>query len=252
MRLVWQIIGVLVVVAMMVGAVLWGYAMRPTDHPCRSITYIIEDRDERLYLTEQELDQILRTSGLHPVDKPLDRGVLYRIEQTINHHPMVRTAECYTTPLNDVRVRITQRIPLVRVVNPGDSYFIDTDRKVMPSRAAIKDSVLMVTGAVGVQMVTKQLADVALWLQDEPYWQRRIDHVTVQSPKMIYLYLRNGAAQEAHARRIALGTLNGYERKMKKMRTFLENSEEAIRDKQYIEYDLRFKGQVIGRMGEGK
>ena len=31
------------------------------------------------------------------------------------------------------------------------------------------------------------------------------------------------------------------------MRTFLENSAEATKDKHYIEYDLRFHGQVIGR-----
>lgn len=247
LKVVWQVIGVLVVVAMMTGAIMWGYTMRPTEQECRAISYIIEDRNQRLYVTEKELDQVLRTADIHPVGKHLDRGVLHRIEQTILQHPMVRTAECYTTPRSDIRVRITQRVPLLRVLTPGDTYLVDTDRKVMPSRAAVKDSVLVVTGAIGVQMATRQMADFARWLQDKPYWQKRIDHVAVQSPKMVYLYLRSEAAQEAHAQRIALGPMNGYAEKMQKMQTFIANSGEAIRDKQYTEYDLRYQGQVIGR-----
>ena len=247
MKSVWQIIGVVIVAAAMAGAVMWGYTMRPAERVCGGISYIIEDKDERLYVTERELDQVLQTAELHPVGKKIDKGVLHRIEQTIGHHPMVRTAECYTTPRDEVRVRITQRVPLLRVLIPGDTYLVDTDRKVMPARAAVKDDVMIATGAVGVQMATRQLADFAVWLQSEPYWEKKIDHVTVQSPKMVHLYLRSDAAHEAHARRLALGTIYGYERKMKKMRTFLDNSAEAIREKQYDEYDLRYKGQVIGR-----
>jgi len=246
-KIIWQTVGVVIVLAAITGAVVWGYTMRPTERSCTSIQYIIEDKDERLYVTEQELDQLLRTAEIHPVGQSLDRGVLHRIEQTVVRHPMIRTAECYATPRNDVRVRITQRVPLLRVVNPGDTYFVDTDRKVMPSRAAVKDSVLVVTGAVGVQMATRQLADFSSWLQHHAYWQRRIDHVAVLSPRMVCLYLRPEAAQEAHAKRIILGPMNGYERKLAKMRTFLDNSREAICEKQYTEYDLRYKGQVVGR-----
>ncbi len=247
MKIVWQIIGVLIVVSMLTGAIVWGYTMRPAERPCGAVTFIIADRDQRLYVTEGELDQLLRTAEIHPVGKALDHGVLHRIEQTVKRHPMVRTAESYASPRNEVRVRITQRVPLLKVVVPGDAYFIDTDRKVMPSRAAIKDTVLTATGAVGVQIATGQLADFAEWLQEHPYWQIRINHVAVHSPRMVYLYLRPKAAEEAHAQRIVLGTIHGYEQKMQKMRTFLENSGEAIRDKNYTEYDLRYEGQVIGR-----
>ena len=38
-----------------------------------------------------------------------------------------------------------------------------------------------------------------------------------------------------------------FERKLKKLRTFYENSPEEIKAKSYTELDIRFKGQVIGR-----
>lgn len=231
----------------MLTAVVWGYRMRPMDKPCRSIQYIIEDRQSRLYVTERELDQLLRTSDIHPVGRSMDPGVLHRMEQTIVQHPMIRTAECYVTPRAEVKVRVTQRVPLLKVTKPGEEYYIDTDRKVMPARNSVKDSVLVATGAVGIQIATKQLGDFAEWLQDQPYWRRRIDHVAVQSPQMIYLYLRKAAKEESHASRLVLGSMREYASKLQKMRTFLENSADPIKDKQYIEYDLRYHGQVIGR-----
>ena len=36
-RIIWQIIGVTVVAAMLVGAVVAGYRMRPSEEPCASL-----------------------------------------------------------------------------------------------------------------------------------------------------------------------------------------------------------------------
>ena len=234
--------GVGLTVVILLTATVWGYRMRPTDEPCRSLTYIIEDIDERHYVTPGDLNAILMANELYPIGRPLDAMTLHRIETTIAHHPMVRTAECYMTPQNDMRVRLTQRVPLLRVNVPGDAYIIDTDRRVMQARAVVRDSVMLVTGAVGVQMASGPLADFAQWLQDEPYWRQRIRYVYVASPQMIYLYIRGEKAT-----RVVMGNLRNYESKLAKLRTFLENSEEATRDKEYYEYDVRFRGQVIGR-----
>ena len=246
-KIIWHSVGVLIVLAMMVGAVMWGFHMRPMDRPCAAIEFVIEDREDRLYLSERELDQVLRNADLHPVGKTLNPGVLHRIEQTIRRHPMVRTAESYVTPRAVVRIIITQRIPLLKVVKTDELFYIEPDRQYMPSRETIKDKVLIAKGAVGRQMATGQLSDFALWMQDQPYWQKRTNYVWVQSPQMTYIYLRPEAAQEAHAPRLVLGPMKEYERKLGKMQTFLDHSAEPIQNKQYTEYDLRFRGQVIGR-----
>ena len=240
-RIIWKTIGVTIVAALLLSAAVWGVRMRPTDTPCISLTYDIKDRAERMYLTEAELNNLLRSEGLYPVGKQINLLSLHRIEQTIQHHPMVRTAECYLTPRNELRVQLTQRVPLLRVQTPEETYFIDTDRKVMQSRNAVRDSVLLVTGAIGVQSASSQLADFAEWLQSNRYWRKRILYLRLQNPQMVYLYLRGNQP------RIVLGSMRGYERKLRKMRTFLDNSEEEIQGKNYYEYDIRFRGQVIGR-----
>lgn len=227
---------------MLIASVVWGYANRPTQTPCPSIEYIIEDEDERMYLTTRELDLLLQADDIYPVGRTVNIVSLHRIERAILQHPMVRTAECYITPRAEVKIRLTQRVPLLRVQTPYEAYLVDTDRRQMQARASVRDAVLPATGNVGIQMATTQLADFAKWLQEDRYWRTRIHHVHVQSPQMNYLYLR-GENQP----RVVLGPMSGYQGKLEKLRTFLENSSEAMQDKHYTELDVRFRGQVIGR-----
>jgi cell division protein FtsQ len=231
---------------LLIAAVVSGYQMQPSDISCTSLKYAIEDKNERLYVSEAELTFLLRNSGLYPVGRTLASNTLHQIETAIAHHPMVRTADCYITPRGEMRIRLTQRVPLLRVQTPLDTYFVDTDRRVMEVRTSVRDKVLVVTGNVGVQMATGVLADFAEWLRDDEYWHLRAHHLQVQNPQMVFLYLKDEQG-EIRNERVVLGPIKGYESKLEKLRTFMENGDEATRDKHYTELDLRFKGQVIGR-----
>ena len=231
---------------LLIAAVVSGYKNRPAEQECRSLRYMIEDREERLYLTEIELTQLLRAKDLYPVNRVVASTTLHQIEKTIAQHPMVRTAQCYITPRGEMRIRITQRIPLLRVQTPVEVYFIDTDRRVMAYRESVRDKVPVVTGNVGVTQASHALADFALWLQKNDYWRARIHHLQVQNPQMVYVYLSNQASVVS-VQRVVLGSMRGYEQKLNKLRVFLEDGKEALKDKQYREIDLRFKGQVVAR-----
>ena len=241
-HIVWTCIGLGLMASLLLAAVVWGYRMTPPSQSCTAVEYIISDRSERLYLTTSELDRMLLSADLYPVGKTVDSLSLHRIEKAVRSHPMVRTAECYLTPRNEVRVRLTQRIPLVRVQSQTDTYLIDTDRRVMQARAAVKDRVLPVTGNVGQQTASRQMADFAEWLQDNSYWQERIHHLYVHSPQKVYVCLNDSART-----RVVLGTMDDYDAKLAKLRTFLDNKESLPQDIQYTELDIRFHGQVIGR-----
>ncbi|MBR6304198.1 MAG: hypothetical protein IKR37_01045 [Paludibacteraceae bacterium] len=241
-RIIWSSVGIAIMTGLMIAAVVWGYMSRPTDNPCAGVEYAIEDRAERLYLTENELSSLLEKQDLYPVGRKLSAVALHRIENAILRHPMVRTAECYLTPKHIVRIRLTQRVPLLRVQTPLDTYLIDSDRKVMQARSSVRDEVPLVTGNVGVQMASGPMADFAEWLQKESYWQERIRHLYVQNPVMVYIYMRN-----PNQPRVVMGSMRDYERKLKKLRTFYQNIPAEVKEKNYTELDVRFRGQVIGR-----
>ena len=91
-------------------------------------------------------------------------------------------------------------------------------------------------------MAREELADFAEWLQDNRYWNRRIRAVRVVDQKHIYLVQQQGEPV------ILIGEMQGYERRLRKLRTFMEKGWPGLPDKpQYKELDIRFKDQVIGR-----
>ena len=244
-QIIWQTVGVVLLAGMLVAAVVWGYTMRPSGEPCGALTYRILDADKRMYLSENELDSLLRKDDVYPVGKRVDRVDLARIEAVIRRHPMVERAECYMTPLFEVRVDLRQRVPLLLVKTPIERYYIDTHHRVLPWREQIKDEVLVVSGAVGPQAACNGLAEMAEWLQNEPYWRERIHHIHMRTPLMAVAFVQQG--EGAKEIEVVLGPLNDYERKMNKLRVFMENGAEAIQGKQYRELDVRYRGQVIGR-----
>ena len=48
-----------VMAGLMAAAIAWGYISRPAEEPCAALEYIIEDRAERMYLSESELTALL-------------------------------------------------------------------------------------------------------------------------------------------------------------------------------------------------
>ncbi len=201
----------------------------------------ITDMDERQYVSTPELAEWLRQRGLYALDVPIEEVRLQAIENAVRSHPMVRTAECYLTPRSEVRVTLTQRIPLLRVTTSTESYYIDTDRKPMPVRATITTPVLNITGSVGQQMACTTLADFAEWLQDHRYWRERISYLQVKNPQAVYII------QSHQAGAILLGNMDNFAHKLKKARTFYEQGGDTLGKNPYREIDVRYTGQVIGR-----
>ncbi len=227
-------------VALVVGVVA-GRVCTPI-RVCTGVTFLITDSAERQYVDAYELTRLLQQRDLFPDGLPLNRISLQAIENAVATHPMVRCCECYATPQGEVRIRLSQRIPLLRVATAAEVYYIDTDHKRMPVRESVKADVLVVSGMVGEQAARTTYADFAEWLQGNTYWRQTIRQVVVQTPQQIVLL-----QQGAHTERIVLGPMAGYEQKLHKLRTYYERTAHAVDLPTYKELDIRYQGQVVAR-----
>ena len=207
---------------------------------CKELVCKIADEDERSYVSEQELFTLLKQHNAYPVGEYLHRINLQHMENIIRQHPMVRTAECYTAEDGTARIRVTQRVPLLKVVTADEAYYIDTDRRKMPLRASIHDTVLIAMGKVGFEMASTVLADFAEWMQEDDYWSARIEAIDVRLPKQVCIK-QNGKQED-----LMIGDLMGYEGKLEKATTFYRHTANIERPR-YRTLDLRYRGQVVAR-----
>ncbi|MBO4665872.1 MAG: hypothetical protein J5612_03255 [Paludibacteraceae bacterium] len=239
-----QTVIVSVVAAIVVGYVggiaLWS-ARRANTNRCPALEMTITDFARRQYVTEAELVQVLKTANLYPVGKPASSVAIQGIENTIKQHPMVREAECYIQPSGVVCVRLSQRIPVLRVVTGDVSYFVDSERTKMPIRESVTTPVLVATGSIGERMACHELADLVLWINENDYWKDKIQSIHVVNPRMVYLI------QRPDGTKLILGEISGFRGKLGKLRKLYEKGFDEIGWQTYEEIDLRFTGQVVGR-----
>ena len=207
---------------------------------CKELVCKIVDKDERLYVSEQELFTLLKQHNAYPVGEYLHRINLQHMENIIRQHPMVRTAECYTAEDGTARIRVTQRVPLLKVVTADEAYYIDTDRRKMPLRASIHDTVPVAMGKVGFEMASTVLADFAEWVQEDDYWRARIEAIDVRLPKQVCI------KQTGKQENLMIGDLMGYAGKLEKAEVFYRRTA-SMEKPRYRTLDLRYRGQVVAR-----
>ena len=235
-----SIVSAVLLVATLSVVACWA-AQRPVQSPCAWLRVEVTDSLDRRFVESDELHRMLQREGLVPKGLSMEEISCQAIEDCLMKHDMVRTAECFKLVNGGVCVRVTQRVPALYVVSNEGAYYVDTDREIMPVRRTIDVEVPRFKGAVGKRAATEEYFDFALWLTNNRYWKSRIQDVQVVNPKHLVLM------QKDNKGKIILGDLSEYEKKMAKLQKVYTKCLDEIGYKDYREYDLRYKGQVIGR-----
>lgn len=229
---------ILVVGTLVVGA--WA-SKQPSKRTCKYLEIQLTDSLERRFVSVEEMRNLVRSSGLNPVGETMANVSCHAIEQCLEGHDMIRDAQCYKLPNGGIRIRLQQRVPMFLVVSNDGSFYVDTDRKVMPVRSTIDVAVPIVKGTISKRAAVEEYYDFTAWLTKHDYWRTRIEHVQVYNPKYLVLSQNNMTAT------IVLGELKGYKRKLNKLQKLYTKGFDQMGYKPYKEYDLRFEGQVVGR-----
>lgn len=229
---------ILVVGTLVVGG--WA-SKQPSKRTCKYLEIQLTDSLERQFVSVEDMHRLVRNCGLNPVGKTMADVSCHAIEQCLEEHDMIRNAQCYKLPNGGIRIRLQQRVPMFLVVSHDGSFYVDTDRKVMPVRSTIDVEVPVVKGAIGKRAAVEEYYDFTAWLIKHDYWRTRIGYVQVHNPKHLVL------SQNDMTATIVLGELNGYKRKLNKLQKLYTKGFDQMGYKPYKEYDLRFEGQVVGR-----
>ena len=208
---------------------------------CTQVDIVVEDSVSRQYVDAMELEGYLKARGCYALTKAMSEVDCHMIEQALLKHEMIRTASCYKTPFGAVRIRVTQRVPVLCVKTAEGNYLVDADRRVMPYLSGMKLDVPVFTGAISKCAATEEYYDFVLWLQDNSYWGERIRDVYVRNPKLVVL------SQKDYSAKIVLGKLDGYEDKLARLRSLYKKGFDVLGYPECRELDLRYAGQVVRR-----
>ena len=208
---------------------------------CENIHLSVTDYDDFKFISDNDVQVQLQNSGVYPVGKLHSDIDLTEMEQSLMNLNMIKSVKCYFATNGDVNVAVTQRVPVFRVIEEGRSYYIDNERKRMPTSIKFSAYVPIVTGNVNFEFAITNLYDFIVYLQSESRWRSAFTQIYVYPDNKIELIPRVGDF------RIEFGTLDRYETKLEKLDKFLKVLPKYHSWDKYSVINLEFRDQVVCR-----
>ena len=165
---------------------------KPTVNHCTKVIIDIADESTYGFLDAKEIKQILVRKNLYPMGRELKDVSPKRIEEVLSASPFVNTAQCCKTNSGHVKITVTQRSPIVRVMSEnGADYYIDENGGIMPNSKYTSD-LIIVTGSVTKKFAQEYVSLLTKKIMDSDLWRNQIEQINVLPDLGIELVPRVG------------------------------------------------------------
>jgi len=206
---------------------------------CKELRIEIVDVPDQNYLTNDDIANRIAKAGLSPVGKDLSAISTTAIENELKGNRLIKRAECYKTIDGTVRIKVYQRVPVLRVFSTKENYYVDSDGEKMPVPSNFAAYVPVASGSIGDEYATSRLYEFALFLQQDKFWNSQIKQIYVAPTGDIELTPAVGDHQ------IILGKIDNYKENLEKLRLFYEKGLSKTGWNKYSVINLKFKNQVV-------
>ncbi|MBO4443109.1 MAG: cell division protein FtsQ [Bacteroidaceae bacterium] len=206
---------------------------------CQGVDLHITD-SLHFYLIDD--DMVLTTLQEHSVDPvgiPLDEIDLEKIEATLLLHPLVGKVQCYKTGGDMLRINISSKVPLVRVLNNrGQDFYVDSRGEIL-SQHSLAVQLPVATGYIDRRFASHELLDVVRAIDRSEFWKAQVEQINVTREGEIQLVPRVGD----HL--LILGTADNVESKLSRLMNFYEKGLDNIGWNKYRSVSVAYENQVV-------
>jgi cell division protein FtsQ len=201
------------------------------------------------FVTNEDILQLISANHVHVGESIINEIKINSLENKIRENKWVKDAEMYITANHDMNIKISQRIPKIRI-NQTDSndyaYYLDAQANPIELSDQYIAKVPVVTAPeLGYTMtdlhIKNDLVKLATYIEADPFWNTMISQINVNDRQQIELIPALGN----HL--IQLGTADDLDSKMKRLLAFYQTGLTTIDWNRYDEIDLRFAHQVVAR-----
>lgn len=163
----------------------------PLTPRCNKVTIQIADENSNGFLTQQEIQRLLKKHDIYPLGQPLTLANPRMIEEELKRMPFVNKAQCSIAQDGHAIIIVTQRTPLVRIKNEkNQDYYIDDNGGIMPNSQYISN-LIIATGNISKQYATQYISAIARYLMQDELWSKEIEQINITPDLHVELVPRN-------------------------------------------------------------
>lgn len=228
---------------------------------CKGISIDIDHNySGNQFISEDGIRELIRDLGYHDSSLLSDIDI-QQLEARLNNNPSILRAEAYLSIPGKLMVDIDQRKPVIRVFSQdGSSYYIDEGGWLMPLSGAYTSRILVANGfimapygpssqvnlslpvendSVEVNNLLRDLYQVAMAVQNDPFWEAQINQVYHNDNGDLELIPRVGN------HRIVIGDAENLDEKLHKLMIFYKKGLSKTGWNEYSVINLKFHNQVV-------
>jgi cell division protein FtsQ len=113
------------------------------------LNILIHNNDENIFLRETDVREFLKEKRVKILSNKYSNISIPELEKALNTHPAIENAEVSGDINGKIKVEILQRTPVLRVINKdGESYYIDSQTKLMPLNENYSARVIVANGEI--------------------------------------------------------------------------------------------------------
>ena len=202
------------------------------------------------FIDKEEVDNILRTHKHQLVGRNMESINLHLLEQKLKANPFIESAKVYADMDGIIRVEISQRQPVLRVMNQFDQdFYIDQNGLKIPMSSNFTARVIAANGYIeevfGNKVDTlhtemaKEILKTADFINRDSLWSAQIAQIYVNQDHQIELVPRVGN------NRILLGNADSLESKFANLLTFYKKAMPQVGWSRYKTLNIKYANQVV-------
>lgn len=218
---------------------IWKFGGQAEDRTCEGIRVEIIDSIPDGFITDEYVRSILTRNKISPEGMKISEVSLEQIEQLMLEESHIERASCYYDAAGRLCIKVVPQQPILHVISQkGEDYYLSSTGLPMATGTFNVD-LCVATGNITKKFAAEHLLEFARYIHDDLFWSEQIEQIHVVSPEEIELYPRVGQ----HV--IELGSVNGFQEKLGRLRTFYREGLERVGWNKYSKISLAYDGQVV-------
>jgi cell division protein FtsQ len=207
------------------------------------------------FIDKQEVDQILQTNSHTLIGRRLEGIDIQDLENKLRANPFIEFAKVYTEMDGVLRVEVSQRQPILRIMNHYDmDFYVDQHGLKIPLSPNFTARVLVANGFIDElftnhvdSLHTKLAKDLFLtadFIRKDSLWDAQIAQLYVNKDHEIELIPRVGS------QRILIGNADSLQVKFANLIAFYKQVLPKVGWDKYSTINIKYSGQVVGIKNE--
>ncbi|MFD1314437.1 cell division protein FtsQ/DivIB [Namhaeicola litoreus] len=219
---------------------LYGFASERSAKKKMQKIDVVFENGENLFITYEMVNKLLIQNLENQENQSVESLLLNKLEMAVESNPMIQNAEVFYTLQGHLGAIITQKTPVLRVVNESESFYLDVFGKKMPLSGNYSSRVPIISN-LDIKDAEGDLTLLANKIKNDPFLQKQIIGIKQKKGeiKQFELYTRVGGQT------IVLGSMHNFEKKKSKLKAFYQDAIANHILEKYDTINLSFDNQIV-------